>query len=200
MNIAAPAVLVSARVHGENASIARFLTEQHGLVAAYVAGGRGRRMRPIMIPGNLVAAELRSKSDNQLPFARIELAHSRAQWMTEPLPAAAISWICALTASCLPERSPFPNIYAGINALLDAVCHAPAARDWIAPLLKYEAMLLNELGYGFESKPKSADFSGLMQEFSNQGSPIARHLLVDSYGDVMAARRMLGDKLSQIAT
>ena len=90
MNLRAPAILVASRHHGETASIARFLTEEFGLVAGYVAGGRGRQLRPVMIPGNAVALELRAKSDSQLPFARLELAESRAPWMTEPLPAAAI--------------------------------------------------------------------------------------------------------------
>ena len=60
------------------------LTSEHGLVAAYVAGGRGRVLRPVVIPGNLVAVELRSKSDSQLPFARLELIESRAPWLREP--------------------------------------------------------------------------------------------------------------------
>ena len=42
MQLSAPAILLSARAHGETAVIARMLTEQHGMVAAYVAGGRGR--------------------------------------------------------------------------------------------------------------------------------------------------------------
>ena len=41
MNLRAPAILVASRSHGETASIARMLTEEFGLVAAYVAGGRG---------------------------------------------------------------------------------------------------------------------------------------------------------------
>ncbi|HBR83288.1 MAG TPA: DNA recombination protein RecO, partial [Erythrobacter sp.] len=44
-----------------------------GMVAAYVAGGRGRQLRPVVIPGNIVQAEIRAKSDSQLPFARLEL-------------------------------------------------------------------------------------------------------------------------------
>ena len=39
MQLSAPAILLAARAHGETAVIARMLTEQHGMVAAYVAGG-----------------------------------------------------------------------------------------------------------------------------------------------------------------
>ena len=72
MQLTAPAILLAARAHGETAVIARMLTEQHGMVAAYVAGGRGRQLRPVVIPGNVVQAEIRAKSDSQLPFARLE--------------------------------------------------------------------------------------------------------------------------------
>ena len=71
MQLTAPAILLAARAHGETAVIARMLTEQHGMVAAYVAGGRGRQLRPVVIPGNVVQAEIRAKSDSQLPFARL---------------------------------------------------------------------------------------------------------------------------------
>ena len=81
--------------------IARLLTEEFGLVAGYVAGGRGRQLRPVVIPGNLVELELRAKSDSQLPFAKLELVESRGPWLSEPLPAAAIQWATALTATAL---------------------------------------------------------------------------------------------------
>ena len=158
MNFSAPAILIASRPHGENASIARVLTEEHGLVAGYVPGGRGKRMGPVMIPGNSVEVELRSKSDAQLPYAKLELAQSRAPWMTEPLPAAAINWACALTASTLPERNPYPSLYASLSALLDAICSAPSARGWLAAMVAYEAILLRELGYGGAKPDLTAPF------------------------------------------
>ena len=86
MHLRLPAILVAARQHGETAVVARFLTEEHGIVAAYVAGGRGRRLRPVLIPGNSVALELAARSESQLPFARPELMASRGPWLAEPLP------------------------------------------------------------------------------------------------------------------
>ena len=78
MQLRAPAIVCACRPHGETAVIARLLTEDHGLQACYVAGGRGRQLRPVLIPGNLVEAEIRAKSETQLPFVRIELLDSRA--------------------------------------------------------------------------------------------------------------------------
>ena len=53
--------------------------------AAYVRGARGRRMRPVLIAGNLVAASLSARTDSQLPQATVELTHSRAPLLAEPL-------------------------------------------------------------------------------------------------------------------
>ena len=80
MQLRATALVLSARAHGETGSVVRLLTEEYGVVAGYVAGGRGRRLRPVVLPGNRVSAELRSRSDSQLPFARLELETSRAPW------------------------------------------------------------------------------------------------------------------------
>lgn len=198
MNISVPAILVAARAHGETAVIARLMTEEHGLVAAYVAGGRGRQLRPVVIPGNSVEAEIRSKSDNQLPFARIELLTSRAAWMTEPLPAAAIGWACALTASTLAERNPYPSLYCALEALLEAICHAPSARGWLAAMVAFEAMLLRELGYGGEKPDMAADLDTQFEAFRQLHRPIRDYLLAGNPRDVMAARNALGERLKRM--
>ena len=117
MHLRAPAILLSARQHGETAVVARLLTEEAGVVAGYVAGGRGRRLRPVVIPGNLVEVDLRARSDSQLPFARLELVESRGPWLGEPLPAAAIGWACALTATVLPERQAYPSLWSALGGL-----------------------------------------------------------------------------------
>lgn len=198
MNLSAPAILVASRSHGETASIARLLTEEYGLVAGYVAGGRGRQLRPVMIPGNRVALELRAKSASQLPFARLELEESRGPWMTEPLPASAISWACALTASTLPERNPYPSLYQALEGLLSAICNAPSARGWLAALVAYETMLLRELGYGGQRSDMEGDLDVQFEAFRQLHKPLARYLLADTRGDVMAARVLLGERLARM--
>jgi DNA repair protein RecO (recombination protein O) len=198
MNLRAPAILIASRPHAESAAIARLLTEEHGLVAGYVAGGRGRQLRPVMIPGNIVDLELRARSASQLPFARIELVESRGPWLTEPLPAAAIQWACALTVTALPERNPYPGLYQALCALLDAICNAPSARGWLAAMVLYEAMLLRELGYGGSKPDPSAPFEEQFEAFRQLHKPLARYLLADTRADVMAARVNLGERLARM--
>ena len=199
MQLSAPAILIAARPHGETAIIARLLTEESGVGAAYVAGGRGRQLRPVVIPGNLVQAEIRAKSDSQLPFARLELVQSRGPWLSEPLPAAAIAWATALTASALPERNPYPTLYAALGGLLDAICSADAARQWVEALALYEALLLRELGYGGQ-RPDIAGLGQALEILDRQEPLIARYLLADTRADVLAARGLLRQRLARMVS
>lgn len=197
MNLRASAILLSARPHGETAVIARLLTEEFGLVAGYVAGGRGRVLRPVVIPGNLVALDLRAKSDSQLPFARLELVESRGPWLSEPLPAAAIQWATALTATALPERNAYPSLFSALEALLGAVCQAPSARGWAPAMLAYEALLLRELGYG-GGKPEAAELPEVLLAMEKLADPLQRYLLADRRGDTLAARALLIERLRKM--
>ena len=199
MQFRAPALVCAVLSHGETAAIARLLTAEHGLVAGYVAGGRGRQLRPLLIPGNVVDADLRARTEGQLPFARIELIASRGPWLTEPLPAAAIGWATALAASALPERQPFPALHAALGALLDAVCHAPSARGWLPGLLRYEALVLRDLGYGeIAGLGEGDDLPAMLRQFDAQGQRLERYPLAERRGDVMGARAMLRERLARI--
>lgn len=202
MQLAAPALLVAARAHGESAVIVRLLTEEAGVIAAYVAGGRGRQLRPVVIPGNTVVADIRSKSDSQLPFARLELVQSRGPWLGEPLPAAAIGWVTALTAATLPERHPYPALYAALSALLEAVCAAPSARGWAGALVAYEVLLLRELGYGAAdtAKPQVAGLEDALSWLDRLEAPIATRLLAHTRADVMGARVLLRERLGKMVS
>jgi DNA repair protein RecO (recombination protein O) len=197
MQLRAPAIVLAARSHGETAVVARLLTSEHGVVAGYVAGGRGRRLRPVVIPGNLVELLLSARSDSQLPFAKVELLASRGPWLSEPLPAAAIGWACALTATALPERQAYPMLYQALSGLLDAVCHAPSARGWAAALVGYETLLLRELGYG-GSAPPQGDFATDLAAMDRLAAHLDHYLLADRRGDVMAARSRLRELLGRI--
>ena len=150
MRLTLDAVLVAVRDHGERGAVIRALSRDEGLIAAYVRGAHGRRMGPTLVPGNDVRLDLSARTEAELPQASVELIRSRGPLLGEPLPAAAIEWSCALIASSLPERQSYPAIADGFVALLGAVANAPAAREWAAGLVRFELMLLSELGYGLD--------------------------------------------------
>ncbi|QNE31885.1 DNA repair protein RecO [Sphingomonas sp. NBWT7] len=148
MHLAAPAIVLAIRPHGEHGAIVRALTPDDGVRPGYVRGGRSRALRPILQPGNAVLGDWRARTDDQLPALTVELVHSRAALHGEPLPAAVIAWVAALTAAALPEAQPYPRLYAALSAVLDAVEAAPAARGWAGALARYELLVLAELGFG----------------------------------------------------
>jgi DNA repair protein RecO (recombination protein O) len=145
-----PAIVCALRAHGEHGAIVRLMTTEQGLIAAYVRGARGRRMRPVLMAGNIVQAQLSARTETQLPQAVIELIHSRGPLLSEPLPAAAIEWATVLTAIALPEGQPYPRLYQALEGLLDAIEAAPSASGWGAALVRYELLLLAELGFGLD--------------------------------------------------
>ena len=107
-------------------------------------------MRPVLIAGNVVQASLSARTESQLPQATMELVHSRGPLLAEPLPAAAIEWATVLTATALPEGQPYPNLYSALEGLLDAIEAAPSANGWGTALVRYELLLLAELGFGLD--------------------------------------------------
>lgn len=150
MRLSTPAIVCALRSHGEHGAIVRLMTPEQGLIAAYVRGARGRRMRPVLIAGNVVQAQLSARTDTQLPQAAVELVHSRAPLLSEPLPASGIEWSTVLTATALPEGQPYPRLYEALEGLLDAIEAAPSAGGWGAAMVKYELLLLAELGFGLD--------------------------------------------------
>jgi DNA repair protein RecO (recombination protein O) len=197
MHLRAPAIVCAARAHGEAGVIVRLLTLDHGLIGAYVAGGRGRHLRPVVMPGNLVEAELHARAEGRMPSARVELVASRGPWLSEPLPASAIVWVTALAASSLPERHPYPALHAALEAVLDAICQAPSARGWVPGLLAFEALLLRELGYG-DHRGVMIGLPDQLTAFDRMGSVLARYPLADRRGDVMGSRALLRERLARM--
>ncbi|MBK5263864.1 MAG: DNA repair protein RecO [Alphaproteobacteria bacterium] len=149
-HITTPAIICAIRHHGEHGVIARLMTPEHGLMAGYVRGGRSTRLRPVLMSANLVQAEFRARTGEQLASLTVELEHSRGPLLSEPLPAAAIEWCCALTAAGLPEEQSYPALYEALDGVLGAIEAAPAARGWAVALVRYELLMLTELGFGLD--------------------------------------------------
>ncbi|EZP52950.1 DNA repair protein RecO [Sphingomonas sp. RIT328] len=150
MHLRAEAIVLATRAHGEHGAVVRALTRGDGVQPGYVRGGRSRQLRPVLQPANAIAGEWRARTGEQLAALTVEPLHSRAALHGEPLPAAALAWLTALTAAALPEAQPYPRLYDALGAVLDAVEAAPAARGWASALARYELLLLAELGFGLD--------------------------------------------------
>lgn len=139
-------VVLSARAHGENHAVAEIFTAGHGKWAGLVHGGQGRRMRPILQPGNSVRAEWKGRLESSLGHFSLELSHARAgELMQDRLSLAALTAACAVADAALPEREAHGRAYHAMAVLLDALGE-PAV--WPALMARWELGLLAELGFG----------------------------------------------------
>jgi DNA repair protein RecO (recombination protein O) len=150
MHLLTPAIICSVRPHGEHGAIVRAFTPAEGIQPGFVRGGRSRRLRPVLLAGNLVQAEYRARTPEQLAQLSVELTASRGALLDEPLAAAAIDWSTALTATVLPEGQAYPRLYEALDGLLGAIEAAASARGWAAALVRYELLVLAELGFGLD--------------------------------------------------
>lgn len=190
-------IVCAARSHGEHGVIVRIFTREHGLIAGYVRGGRSRTLRPVLIPTNIVKAELRTRTPDQLGGMTLELEHSRGHLMGEPLAAAALEWCAALSAFSLPEEQPYPELYQLLEALCSAIEAAPSARGWSGALAAYEALLLTALGYGGSAGGMPGDWPETFALLNLNGAQMGRHLFQGRGSDILAARERLVDRLKR---
>jgi DNA repair protein RecO (recombination protein O) len=193
MDISASAIICAVRNHGETGAIVRAFTADHGMLAGYVAGARGRQLRPVLIPGNVIKGEWRTRISGQLARLAPEPLHSRAHLLSEPLATAAIDWVTALTAATLAEGVPYPRVHSAVDGLLSAIELAPAARVWAGAVAQYETLLLAELGYAEEYESDSAPVAMMAQTRKR----LVAHVLGDRRADVMAARERLVERLKR---
>ena len=150
MRVDTRAIVCAVRAHAEHGAIVRAMTPAGGLCAGYVRGGRSRRLRPVLMPGNVVQAQYSARTADQLAQLSVELIHSRAPLFEEPLAAAAIEWLCTLTAVALPEEQGYSQVYSALDGVLSAIEAAPAASGWGGALVRYELLILGELGFGLD--------------------------------------------------
>jgi DNA repair protein RecO (recombination protein O) len=193
MHATASAIICAVRSHGETGAIVRSLTAELGMLAGYVQGARGRHLRPVLIPGNVVKGEWRVRISGQLAALTVEPEHSRSHLLGEPLATSAIEWLSALTAAALPEAHPYPRLHSALDGALTAIELAPAARGWAGAIARYETLLLAELGYAEEVEASGAPAAIMAQ---NRARLVA-HVLGDRRADVMAARERLVDRLKR---
>src|SRR5260221_1102684 len=61
-------IVLGVRRHGESSAIVELLTRSHGRHLGLVRGGAGKRMRPLLQPGNSVTTVWRARLPQQLRF------------------------------------------------------------------------------------------------------------------------------------
>lgn len=144
----APAIVLAARTHGEGDALATVLTEAHGAHRGLARGGSSRGKANLWQPGNLVQIRWIARLHDQLGSFTAELVHPGAALAMEDAMALAIlSAACAVAEGALTEREAHPRVFAG---LLQLIVRLGQGRDALTDLVRWEAELLAELGYGLD--------------------------------------------------
>lgn len=140
-------IVLGVRRHGETSAIVELLTCAHGRHLGLVRGGAGRRLRPLLQPGNSVHAVWRARLDEHLGTYTLDGLRLRAASLLEvPHGAYGVTHLAAL-ARLLPERDPHGMIYDLLEATLERFTHPTEAA---VQLVRFELAILGELGFGLE--------------------------------------------------
>ena len=139
--------IIGTRRHGETSVILDVMTREHGRHLGLVRGGAGRRMQPLLQPGNAVEVTWSARLDEHLGFYAVEATQLRAAVLMEaPASLHGLNHLAGLLR-LLPEREPHPALFAlaeRLLGLLDQPGRAPA------PLARFEARLLADTGFGLD--------------------------------------------------
>lgn len=148
MEFSDDAFVLSARAHGETGAIVELLTARYGRYAGHIAGGASRRMKPFLQPGARVIAEFRARTAEQLGSLRLEpVGEGPSALFDDSLALAGLSAASAVAAGALPEREPHPGAFLAFEALVSAFALEAV---WPAVFVRFEAGLLDELGFGLD--------------------------------------------------
>ena len=140
-------IILSVRKHGETNAIVELFARSQGRTLGLVRGGRSRRLRPILQPGNSVAAHWRARLAEHLGTMTVEASKVRvAALIDDPLRLAALSSMSALL-QLVAEREPHERLYDATLLVLDAL---EEDAHWQPLLVRWELGLLDELGFGLD--------------------------------------------------
>jgi DNA repair protein RecO (recombination protein O) len=149
MEWSAPAIILSVRAYGEGGAVVTLLTREHGRHAGLARGGASRSQAALWQAGNMVEARWVGRLAEQLGSLSAEMVHPAAAGaMEDPLALALLSSACAVADAALPERAPHPVLFEGLVRVISRLVQGPAAA--MPDYLRWEAMLLAELGFGLD--------------------------------------------------
>lgn len=173
MEWAEEGIVVGTRRHGESDTILEVLTAGRGRHLGLVKGGRSRRMRSVLQPGNTLALTWRARLDEHLGNFRTDVIKERsAALMMSPVGAFGLA-LAGAHLRLLPERDPHPRLYDALGVMLDCF-EAPALAGEL--MARFELLLLDELGFGLdlESCAATGDTAELVFVSPRSGRAVGR--------------------------
>ena len=142
-----PGIVIGARRYGEADIILEALTEGRGRHLGLVRGGRSRRLRPFLQPGNTLQVTWRARLHEHLGNFRVEPLVERSFELTATGMGAFGLQLATAHLRLLPERDPHPRLFHALAALIDRFDQPALAAEL---MVRFELLLLDELGFGLD--------------------------------------------------
>ena len=145
----AAGIVLSVSPFGEGDALATVLTAEYGTCRGLVRGGRSVRAGlATWDVGNVVRVRRVARLADQLGTLSGECVRSPgAMLLDAPLELAALRSACAVAEGSMAEQVVCPRTYDG---MLDLAGGLATRRVGLAALVRWEAVLLAELGYGLD--------------------------------------------------
>ena len=144
-------IILGNKPYAELHSVTTILTKSHGRHAGLVQAGQSSKKRSMLQLGSLVDAQWRARLDEQLGTFKLELSKNYSALMIDtPLRLSALSSMCSLLESSLPEREPQPTLWQATTALLQILSLSKDDKEWLNFFVKWELGLLQELGFALK--------------------------------------------------
>lgn len=156
------AIVLRSRRHGESDLISVLLSFENGRHAGLVRGGASRRQWPNWQTGNRLEVVWQARIADQLGQFKAEMLEPiAARFMQDPARLSGLSAACAMIDATLPERQPYPQLYATLLHFFTRL----ERDEWALDYIRFELLLLEALGFALQLE--SCAVTGTTQNLSH---------------------------------
>jgi DNA repair protein RecO (recombination protein O) len=140
-------IILGTRQHGETSAILEVMTRGRGRHMGLVRGGRSRRLRPFLQPGNRIDIAWRARLDEHLGTFQVEPIEQNAARLFGSATAVFALQTLAAHLRLLPERDPHLRLYETLLVVIRHLDDPLLAGELVA---RFEVLVLDELGFGLD--------------------------------------------------
>jgi len=140
-------MLLASRPYGESFKVLQFFTKHNGIHNGLIRFSKKNNNFEIQ-PGNQFNIRWKARLQEHLGTFELDLTKNRtSSFFMNKNCLISFNSITSLIISSLPERERYFNLYKNTIDLIDSL---PISNDWLLNYVRWELLLLNELGFGLD--------------------------------------------------
>ncbi len=145
------ALILDVAKFGDADALVQLFTPQHGVCRGIVKRGFSGKGRADLQPATQAQVQWKARLPEHMGTVTLEGSHGFGpRVMHDPLRLAAIGSACALTARCVADHDPHPELYYALLAFMKHVAAGVEKRIWLAEYVRLELALLELAGFGLD--------------------------------------------------